>query len=67
MLSKSQLIEGIQQLNRSAQRDWLDLFDASALRRYLDHLHWMLGPRNGNNAWMRPDETRAVLTRRPMD
>jgi hypothetical protein len=67
MLSKVQLIEGIQEVNQSARRDWLDLFDVTALKRYLDHLNWMLGPRGGHSPWERPNETRAMLTRQPVD
>ncbi len=66
MLSKVQLIEGIQQVNHSARPDWLELFDVTALKRYLDHLNWMLGPR-GEGAWERPNETPAILTRSPLD
>ncbi len=63
MISKAQIIDAIQQLNRSARRDWLDMFALPALRRYLDHLEVTLEPRG--SVWVRPDETPAVITRNP--
>ena len=65
MLSKKQLIDGIQQINRSARRDWLEVFDIYALRRYLDHLQRTLEPRGGHSIWIRPGDTRAVVTKHP--
>ena len=65
MLSKTQIIASIQQINRSAHRDWLEFFDIDALRRYLDHLHCTLEPRGGRSAWIRPGDTPAVVTRHP--
>ena len=65
MLNKNQIIEGIQQINRSARQEWLSLFDASALHRYLDHLQRTLEPRGGHSVWVRPNETTAVVTREP--
>lgn len=67
MLSKLQIIEAIQQINQSARREWLDLFDTSALRRYLDHLQWMLEPRSGQSIWIRDDQSSATITRQPID
>jgi hypothetical protein len=65
MLSKDQIIAAIQQINRSARAEWLRLFDAQALQRYLDHLEQTLEPRGGHSIWVRPSETRAVVTREP--
>lgn len=65
MLSKEQIIQAIQQINRSARQEWLSLFDVSALRRYLDHLQRTLEPRGGHSIWVRPNETSAVVTREP--
>jgi hypothetical protein len=65
MLSKHQIIEGIQQINRSAHRDWLEVFDIHALRRYLDHLQRTLEPRGGHSIWIRPGDTPAVVTKHP--
>jgi hypothetical protein len=67
MLSKTQLIELIQQFNRSARREWLDLFDTIALRRYLEHLQWSFQPRGRDSFWIRQGETPAALTRQPQD
>lgn len=67
MLSKSQLIEAIRQINQSARPDWLGLFDVSALKRYFEHLQWQLEPRGGNSIWVRDGDTPAVLTRQPLD
>ncbi|MHC4414552.1 MAG: hypothetical protein ACYS0G_04640 [Planctomycetota bacterium] len=65
MISKNQIIDAIQQLNRSAGRDWLDMFAASALRRYLDHLQVTLEPRGRGSVWIRHGDTPAIITRRP--
>lgn len=65
MLSKDQIIASIQQINRSARREWLGLFDISALHRYLDHLQHALEPRGGHSVWVRPNETTAIVTRQP--
>lgn len=67
MLSKSQLIEAIRQINQSARPDWLGLFDVSALKRYFEHLQWQLEPRGRNSIWVRDGDTPAVLTRQPLD
>jgi hypothetical protein len=66
MLSKAQIIAAIQQINRSAREEWLALFDATALHRYLDHLQRTLEPRGGHSVWIRPNETTAIVTREPV-
>lgn len=63
MLSKAQIIEAIQQINRTARADWLGVFDVSALRRYLDHLQLTLEPRGAGSTWVRPGDTKAIVTR----
>jgi hypothetical protein len=65
MPSKAQLIASIMEINPSASQQWLDLFDVSALRRYLDHLQHALEPRGRGSIWLRDGETPAVVTRRP--
>ncbi|MHC5023421.1 MAG: hypothetical protein ACYTGG_05855 [Planctomycetota bacterium] len=65
MLSKLQLIAQIQNINQSATTDWLDHFDVSALKRYLDHLQKTLEPRGRHSTWIRQGDTPAVVTRRP--
>lgn len=67
MLSKTQIIDMIQQFNQSAGREWLDLFDAPSLRRYLEHLQWSLQPRGRSSIWIRQGETPAAITRQPHD
>ena len=65
MLSKAQIIDGIQHINGSARHEWLELFDTTALRRYLDHLYHALEPRGGDSFWIRDGETPAIVTRAP--
>ena len=65
MLTKAWIIDAIQQLNRSARREWLDMFATTALCRYLDHLEITLEPRGRGSTWIRPAENRAVITRTP--
>ena len=65
MLNKTQTIVAIQEINRSVSRDWLDVFDVSALRYYLDHLQQTIQPRGAESFWIRRGETPAVVTRRP--
>lgn len=64
MVNKAQLISEIQQINRSADREWLARFDLQALRRYLEHLQQTLEPRGSESFWLRLAETPAVVTRR---
>ena len=66
MLTKSQLIDSIQQINRSASRDWLTLFAVDPLRAYLDHLQHTLEPRGGDSFWIRPTGDSAAFTRSPL-
>ena len=65
MQSKAQVIDRILQINPSARQEWLDLFEVSALRRYLDHLEFALEPRGPDSVWLRDGETPAVVTRAP--
>ncbi len=65
MLNKTQTNVAIQEINRSVSSDWLDVFDVSALRHYLDHLQQTIQPRGGESVWIRTGETPAVVTRRP--
>lgn len=65
MISKDQLIEHIQQINRSARREWLAVFDVSALQHYLDHLMMTIEPRDRTSRWMRAGTGHAAVTRRP--
>lgn len=63
MLNKSQLIESIQQINRSAKTSWLSSFDIAALRNYLTNLQRTLEPRGPESAWTRLGDTPPVVER----
>ena len=65
MLTKPQLIHSIQEINNSAQGDWLAMFEISALNRYLDHLQITLEPRGPTSRWIRPGDAPVIVTRRP--
>ena len=61
-MSKQQLMNGITELNPSADPTWLEHFDEPALRLYLDHLQLTIEPRG--TSWERTSETTAVVCRR---
>lgn len=62
-MSKQQLIEAIQEHNRSATQDFLFGFDEAALSNYLSHLVYRTRPRGTAARWIRPTETHAIVTR----
>ena len=64
MLDKPSLIKHILKINLSARVEWLQRFDAPALRLYLDHLQKTLEPRGGASYWVRHGDTAAAVTRR---
>ena len=66
MLTKPQLISSIQAINNSAQKDWLAMFEISALHHYLDHLQITLEPRGAASRWVRNDGAPVIVTRRPV-
>ena len=61
MLTKQQLIDGITEINSSADLSWLDDFEDGELQRYLDHLQVTIEPRG--TSWLRTNETSAIVTR----
>ena len=63
MMTKSQLINAIQQINPSARADFLRVFEQPALIAYLDHLQLTLEPRGRSSSWIRRGDTRAVVAR----
>lgn len=63
MLTKNQLINSIQEINRSVRSDWLELFDISALRMYLNNLQRTLEPRGGDSRWLRTQGTSPFIVR----
>ena len=64
MLSKNQVIDAISRLNPTAPMHWLARFDLDALRKYYEHLLLTLEPR-GSRGWVRPNDSAAVVTRKP--
>ena len=62
MLTKQQLINGITEINPSADLSWLDDFENGELQRYLDHLQVTIEPRG--TSWLRTNETAAIVTRK---
>ncbi|MCH8824271.1 MAG: hypothetical protein IH984_12300 [Planctomycetes bacterium] len=66
MMSKTQLINSIQQINQSARAEWLAAFEPKALQGYLDHLQITLEPRGRNSSWIRPAGTPVIVTRNPL-
>ncbi len=63
MLDKLQVIEAIQDINKSVSSEWLVLFDHKSLRAYLDHLQLTIEPRGGTSIWVRRGDTPAVVSR----
>lgn len=61
MLTKAQIIERIQEVNRSVGREWLDVFNDLQLRRYLEHLQLSDQPRDGRAKWIHHGEVPAVV------
>lgn len=67
MLSKAQIIDAIQQVNRQVGAEWLFHFEQDALRQYLDHLQITMEPRGAASRWTRPGDTTAIVTRQPVE
>ena len=63
-MSKAQMIDQIQQINRSAARDWLDLFTRSELGQYLAHLQLTLEPRGSDSRWIPMPDMAALAAER---
>ena len=64
MLSKNQVIDARSRINPTATMHWLAGFDLVSLRRYYEHLLLTLEPR-GSRGWVRPNDSAAIVTRRP--
>lgn len=62
-MSKNQLIDAIQEQNRTAKTEFLATFDEEALSTYLNHLNYRRGPRGPQSIWVRPKDTAAIVTR----
>jgi hypothetical protein len=52
-MNKRQLIDGIRQLNQTAQPDFLAQFDDDALRQYLEHLQSAQEKRLRVESWVK--------------
>jgi hypothetical protein len=52
-MSKRQLIDGIRELNPTAQATFLAQFDEQALKQYLEHLKAAQSKRVHINGWVR--------------
>jgi hypothetical protein len=52
-MSKRQLIDGIRELNPTAQAPFLSQFDEGALKQYLEHLKAAQAKRVHINGWVR--------------
>jgi len=66
-LNREQLLDRIQTINPTARNDYLVQFRPEALSLYLDHLMNAASPRRAENAWERPGDTPAIVTRCPGD
>ena len=58
-MSKQQMIELIQQRNRTARPEFLMKFEEPALRDYLERLTVVLGRRGRGSVWVRQGRTPA--------
>lgn len=61
MPSKNEIIDRIRQINRSADRIWLERFEDRALYDYLEHLQLLMEPRGRQSVWRRRSEDAAVV------
>lgn len=62
-MSKHQIINEIRQHNRSADRNFLSLFNEQSLRNYLFRLTALQDRRGRGSVWVRPGDSPAVATR----
>ena len=63
MMGKDDLIDAIQQHNRTAANTFLDSFNEEELAEYLRRLRYMSQPRKIGMMWDRNHNARAVVTR----
>ena len=61
-LSHGQVIERILELNPTARTSFLNQFGDDELRSYLDHLTSAARPRGEESRWVRPGDTRAIMS-----
>ena len=65
--ARQQLLSQIFEFNPSACPAFLNAFENSALRTYLDHLHAAQIPRGRNARWVRPGDSPAIMWRERRD
>lgn len=63
-LSRDQVLDEIISINPSATADFLTQFADDLLKKYLDHLLYTQGPRDGSSPWDRPNDAPAIMVRR---
>ncbi len=66
-LSRDQVIDRIVRINTSATASFLEKFETASLKRYLDHLDVAKGPRGRRSGWIRPGDSRAIMTYESQD
>ncbi len=62
-MSKQQMIDKIQERNRSASNEFLLKFDEEALQTYLCRLTTVQGNRGRTSVWVRRGDSPASITR----
>lgn len=62
-LTRQQLMDQIMTLNPSATVGYLATFSDQALDRYFEHLQRTTEPRGGTSRWVRPNDSRAIVSR----
>lgn len=59
-LTRSQIIDRILSVNRTAQTEFLDCFSIEQLSVYLQHLNTTSQPRGNQSRWVRPLGSRGI-------
>jgi len=62
-MSKQQVIEQIQQRNRTAKSEFLATFDEVALQSYLRRLTTVVGQRGRTSVWVRENNAPVTVSR----
>ncbi len=61
-LNREQVIDRIVTINTSATSAFLERFETASLHRYLEHLDVASGPRGRSSGWIRPGDSRAIVS-----
>lgn len=67
LLTRSQIVDRILELNPTASLDFLSGFNDRALRNYLDHLIALQEPRGRLARWVRLADSPAITVSEPID